>query len=452
MNLTKINKIKRKSSNTFLVTTFIILIMITSIYHYYKYNNYQLNNIFAQQQKNENITFFPTNYKPNKFELCISTYYPNMRLNQVLPSGDKSLSLLKTIEYYADYYKAIELAELKTSCIAQTIIINLDNDQQGGHGDKVKGLINTFYISLLIGAKFQILYNLPTSMSNFFVPKYPEIWSFENSTKFQHLNRIYYTPYPNEFELRDFEKEFDLYDSLIVETTIKIDEWPYLKNNNNTKHRLNYLFPFLENQNRIEMGHVVAKLFFSEYTEDIKEKLLHLKLLKVNDGFKIGVQLRYGDRASGFSKDMPSEPAPDQASSFHSECFSNRTIEVCLNQTKKCDIFITSDYEQGIEQFKSMVKNSLKGKIDYEFYVNQGEIVHIMFVSQRPKDLVLKTYLDWIVLSKMDFLIISRSGYGETAAWISLADTKRPKQFTEDICRTGFYIESNKLKDELYYG
>ena len=49
--------------------------------------------------------------------------------------------------------------------------------------------------------------------------------------------------------------------------------------------------------------------------------------------------------------------------------------------------------------------------------------MHISFLNCKSiqKERSLKTYLDWVVLSKMDFSLISGSGYGITASMMSFS-------------------------------
>ena len=102
-----------KKSISFLI---IILIMFM-IYYFNKSQTNQQNTKTSQNNK-----FFPNKYRPSKFEKCISNFYPNKQLNNVLPSCNKTL-LSEFVEYFQEYYKAIEEAELKTNFSLGNFII-----------------------------------------------------------------------------------------------------------------------------------------------------------------------------------------------------------------------------------------------------------------------------------------------------------------------------------------
>ena len=139
----------------------------------------------------------------------------------------------------------------------------------------------------------------------------------------------------------------------------------------------------------------------------------------------ISVQYRSGDAAFGQSTWLrhPISSA---------KCFAVKAIESChsYNNNKPCLFMITSDSQNGSQLIQQYIhKNVMK---NHSFISYPGEVAHLdmennwshLTVSQR-KEYFLKTYLDWILLANSQEMIISRSGFGETAAWVHLPKSYR---------------------------
>ena len=202
---------KRKIKDV-LIFWFIIIISILV------FSRYLIN--LNPESKNK-APFFPDKlYKPSKFELCISNFYRNKTINEVLLFGKNHLTPSSAIDYFVDYNTAIENAEKETGCVAHEIILNLDNVDIGGHGDRVNTLINIFYIATISGFKFKVVeYNTPTPIYHFFTP-INTFWSFQNENPDPKISNYFCKHIKSDLDEIDYENEI-------------------LKNNEKTKHKQN---------------------------------------------------------------------------------------------------------------------------------------------------------------------------------------------------------------------
>ena len=170
--------------------------------------------------------------------------------------------------------------------------------------------------------------------------------------------------------------------------------------------------PFVASILRFVIGQPNAQLS-RLYEECIESHLGDGNLLKV------GMQIRNGDFGIVRFKE-------DKFDEFEAKILEDFPTEA---DREKVVVFVTGDSN---DKFQSLI-----GKLRVNFQVvTSGETcqqLHFTHIGTHSGQWIseAKAYLDWYVLTRMDRLYISRSGFGETAALISMVPTQH---FT---CKSG---------------
>ena len=89
-----------------------------------------------------------------------------------------------------------------------------------------------------------------------------------------------------------------------------------------------------------------------------------------------------------------------------------------------CWVYVTSDSQPAQDIFLQHIREQQP-----EVHVTGavGTPMHVDLSAFDANDTAshLKSYVDWELLRRMDHLVVSRSGFGETAAWTSLIPAER---------------------------
>ena len=148
-----------------------------------------------------------------------------------------------------------------------------------------------------------------------------------------------------------------------------------------------------------------------------------------NDVSYVGVQIRLGGQnnipVSGW--DDPSRHSPDQV-----QCFAEEAVRLC-SRMRVASIFVTADSEEALRAFEDAVDResatacwSCPRPIVVKV---PGIIAHTdkshFAEREHAKDVWLKSIMDWWMLKHASALVVSRSGFGETAAMASNAEAVR---------------------------
>ena len=60
-------------------------------------------------------------------------------------------------------------------------------------------------------------------------------------------------------------------------------------------------------------------------------------------------------------------------------------------------LLLKVDFQIGVEQFKKDVSDQLLAIKEFDFFENEGNIIHVSAVLKKlNKERTLKTYLDWV--------------------------------------------------------
>ena len=121
-------------------------------------------------------------------------------------------------------------------------------------------------------------------------------------------------------------------------------------------------------------------------------------------GTRIGVQMRLGIARLG-TFEMARYTGPLDAVL---DCFIMEALGAC---TRNCSVFLTTENEEGQAKFLAAMK--LHG---VHAATVPGAIFHSDYSAGSAAE-HMKTFADWLVLTRMCSLISSRSGFSETAGW-----------------------------------
>ena len=148
---------------------------------------------------------------------------------------------------------------------------------------------------------------------------------------------------------------------------------------------------------------VVMRIFFAVPSDTLGS--LVNEALDTMSGKLVGVQMRLGNEKLW---DEPRYAGPVKSVLA---CFVAQTLKSCGGS---CSVFVTSDNDgQGKEFFLSAMQ-----KHNITTAMVPGENLHLDH-NIGTAEQHLKTFADWMLLTKMHTLVSSRSGFSETAAWFA---------------------------------
>ena len=131
----------------------------------------------------------------------------------------------------------------------------------------------------------------------------------------------------------------------------------------------------------------------------------------------VGVQIRTGGIGEAWTDFVHRHPVES------ARCFADRARELCQDvYAHSCVVFLTADSRAAADEFTKALNRT-----GINIIQTRGPILHTdRGVPAYSHDNVtvgehvdpwMKTYADWAVLSQVDVLLMSHSGYGLTAAW-----------------------------------
>lgn len=310
----------------------------------------------------------------------------------------------------------------------------------GGFGDRLGGIITTFYHSIVTESSYSIRYNKPYELKDYFI--LPNCTTQLREHQLVNRGIIDFFPY---YGKGNFVK--DIGKNLIVRTNSQ--SWASVVRNPKFKEVTSRLGIDKYSSSQLFQAGIDTVLIGPQ---DILKNAFSKKLSEMKSQSYIGVQLRLGGGNVGWD-DLP------RHSLDSIECFVTEVISL-IQMTGLSSIFLTGDSEKAIDRFKSsfqiiwkkIVSSSNEIPIIYE---NNGKIAHTdrSSVEQGTTEIWLKSILDWWMLRHASALVISRSGFGESAAWSSHTLQKSRKNGIP-LSRSFYFkentTESIETEDEVF--
>jgi hypothetical protein len=282
--------------------------------------------------------------------------------------------------------------------------------QSGGFGDRLRGLVTTFYHALLSNSTFSVDWRTP-----YYLGKYFHLRNCRRHPRNHNLRQTVDTPYyDNGIYLQDLRKR--------IRITSNSNAWASVIRNPLFHHHASRLG--IDHDYSSELFRIAFDSIIVSPTAILK-KAMDEHLNEMNHTKYLGVQLRIG--GSQFWED------PDRDSFDSIPCFAKEAIRLC-SLASLGTVFVTGDNQEAIDQFKAIFpllwNMSNSDKPIPLIFENFGTIAHTdrSKVSRtNSQNVWLKSLLDWWLLRHASALVISRSGFGETAAWSSHSLLPSPK-------------------------
>jgi hypothetical protein len=306
----------------------------------------------------------------------------------------------------------------------------------GGFGDRLRGLVTTFYHALLTNSSFSIDWKSPYDLNQYFhlsnclnmnKPLLSSQSSFPHQS--QRTQQQQYAPVTkkriidhwNYYLLQKYLTD-DLKKNLRIETNSY--HWSLIVQTPAFANHVQHLH--LAHRTPSQLFQIAIDSIFLSPTEHLQRAYDHLLHLMGGTDSYLGVQLRFGGNSVRWT-DPPRQPLESI------ECYVHEVIRLCDSTGLKA-IFLTGDSDQANERFKQSFALHWKtsGGRDSTsrrdsapvpppvIYENKGEIAHTDRTTHVSNEAAwLKSVLDWWMLRHARVLVISRSGYGETASWAS---------------------------------
>lgn len=306
-----------------------------------------------------------------------------------------------TRELWGRYQSRVQM---KTS---STIVFRCSAfDICGGWGDRLRGIVTLFYLALVTDSYFDIVSTRHLDLATL----YPLI----------RARRPKYKPNDTVTNLivndMTFLKTHDLNRHIIRQTVhtfmCNAATWNWIKLNPHVAEAVTAYN--LHKLTTLDMFRVVILLYFGETSNVLYDHVkLHMNDLERHSCLKVGVQIRTG----GYGLWNDPQRHPPQSGNM----FGFLAVQQC---TRSCALFLTTDSEVAKQVFMDHVRNF--SHIE-RVLTTPGQPIHVDRQLQPGASYAarLKSYIDWELLRHMDTLIISRSGFGETAAWAEGLTTYR---------------------------
>lgn len=340
------------------------------------------------------------------------------------------------------------------NCDGETPVITFALNQRGlsgGFGDRLLGMVTTYYLAIMTNSSFAVHWTRPYNLNDFFA--LPSCDGPAAGAKHQKPKR---SPDGDGCDVVSLSSELpDDGGKEIVRTAIDFQDWKYFTDSlflndtgkdseiiTNSFHWKEVVRndAFRERAARLNLSNLSqAELFKLAIDElfrnpmSVVRKSFESLMQRLADGHAndvpyVGVQIRLGGKNNN---PVSGWVDPSRHSLEQLQCFAAEAVRVCRRMRIE-SIFVTADSEEAVRAFEDAVRresaSASKSSHSPPPVVIQvpGIIGHTdrsSVVAEHASDVWLKSILDWWVLKHASALVISRSGFGETAAMSSDAET-----------------------------
>lgn len=329
----------------------------------------------------------------------------------------------------------------------------------GGFGDRLLGLVTTQYVSLMTSSALHVNWTRPYDLRQYF--------HVHDCTDVQRGTR------PHQMLVQQRKQSRERGSSKVIPA---VDDWTYFIDGSfaidsktditimtNGRHWLDVVnAPISETRaralrlnalNRQQLFRVGVDALLSprQIVIDAARVVQERLTARLNKAFPlatqpwyVGVQIRCGAHGSLTWTD------PDRHNLEDIPCFVDETVRACTGRSV-CPIFLTSDSDTASKAFRAALLSS--GPSKAIVVEAEGPILHTdrtdatAAAATGAPDPWLRSIVDWWLLKHASKLVISRSGFGETAAWASA--TRAPARRVE-LGRPGACIIKNFETTSLF--
>lgn len=344
------------------------------------------------------------------------------------------------------------------NCDGNTAVITFalnNHGVSGGFGDRLRGMVTTYFLAVITNSSFAVHWMHPYNLSDFFIV--PSCHAHERSRNHDQIpaiegtavDSLASTPLPAKGAITrtaiDDWKYFS--DFSFMEDTGKNIEihtnsfhWKEVVQHPAFRERAASLG--LSNLSQAELFKLAIDELLQNPTSVVRESFDSVKQRLAGGSHEeeskssvpyIGVQIRLGGRNSGAVSGWDD---PARHSLEDVDCFVAEVVRLCHQMHIK-SIFVTADSEEAVRKFEDAVSEesarecaSCPPPIVVQVPGSIGHTDRSTVASEHARDVWLKSILDWWALKHAAALVISRSGFGETAALSSDAETALRLKFS----------------------
>ena len=346
------------------------------------------------------------------------------------------------------------LPTLPETCKEETPLLSFGLNKlgvSGGFGDRLRGMVTTYYLAIMTNSSFAVDWTRPYDLSHYFA--LPSCGRHAAGAKHQKSKQFSTGDSGDVASSSSSESSKDGGNNRVVRTAM--DDWTYFTESlflNDTGKNIDIT------TNSFHWKEVVRNQAFRERAASLgllrlsQAELFQLAIDElfgdpksvVRDSFEsvmrrlaggqknavpyVGVQIRLGGKNSN---PVSGWVDPSRHSLDEVQCFAAEAVRMC-HRMHIGSIFVTADSEEAVRAFEDAVSRESASSSSSSHspppLVVQvpGIIGHTdrsSVVTEHAQHVWLKSILDWWALKHAVALVVSRSGFGETAAMSSDAET-----------------------------
>ena len=310
----------------------------------------------------------------------------------------------------------------------------------GGLGDRMRGLATTFYLALTMHAGFGHVWHHPFGIDTFF-----DVGQFETDPGHAGARGIDIVNRYDYIDTSDYHADLESNNRSVVLTTNTFQWLQVVRHPVAARVADMYGLSGLTRQQLFRLATAVVLRRNKPFLSDAVQRVLAEMgrgpfgegAIHDSSPTLVGVQLRTGGVGEPWAEKLGDGTPRIRHPVSATHCFVDALKLQCAER-RACHVFLTSDSRAAAASFIDQVRYTLPA---IQVTETPGHALHPEFregVSSNatdPHGAWLKTLVDWIVLSRMDVLLMSHSSYSWTAAWAgSVPVVRKLKWRTERPC------------------
>lgn len=333
-----------------------------------------------------------------------------------------------------DWHHSSMLPKPTMNCnpVAPIVSFTLNkNGVSGGFGDRMMGMVTTYYLAMMTNSSFEVQWTQPYNLSEYFaVPSCHALLELNrnDAEDGSHPNNEIITR--RAIDIWDYFTDSSFLDDTgkNLEVTTNSFHWRDVVRNEAFRDRAASLG--LADMSQAELFKLAVDDLLGNPTKIVADSFTSV-LRRLAGGYEpndfgpsyVGVQIRLGGGAVSGWQD-PSRHSMDDV-----QCFAKEAVRLCRLMHIR-SVFVTADSDEAVRAFEGgVLRESEAADLPSSSAPIIVQIPGVIAHTDRSnipyghsKDVWLKSILDWWVLKHASALVVSRSGFGETAAMASDAE------------------------------
>ena len=311
----------------------------------------------------------------------------------------------------------------------------------GGFGDRLRGMVTTYYLAVMTNSSFAVHWTHPYNLSDYFIVascnahersrNHDQIPTIEGTA----IDPLASTPLPANAAITrtaiddwKYFSEFSFMEDTGENVEIHTNSFHWKEVVRHPAFRKRAASLGLSNRTQAELFKLAIDDLLQSPTSMVRESFDSVKQRLAGGSHEeesnasvpyIGVQIRLGGRNGGAVSGWDD---PARHSLEDVDCFAAEAVRLC-HKTHIKSIFVTADSDEAVRKFEDAVAEKSAGEcsscpppIVVQVPGSIGHTDRSTVSSEHAGDVWLKSILDWWALKHAAALVISRSGFGETAA------------------------------------